>query len=800
MRKRLIALMLMAVFAFEQTNVLTAFAEEYDYMPIYDKDGNTVNVEDALSSRDAGNYVTIFDSEGNEVNIDDVVAEAEDRNKTDGSSSSSDNIYDNANSSGEYTPIYDELGNEVNPVDVLASEKTGINIPIYDDNGNTINPIDLEGKLYDLYGSEFRYIKVYDEAGNEIDWCGLLNNVEEWNARGFYTVTYVDSFDNSVIDTIVVPKDTSVTQIPTPPVHENYTFLTWVGNSNNVQKNETVTAVYLESTPRLDLFGYVNDLNDFIEFYVYGTRTNYDGVLTSDLSKVNLKLSDYTWTDDEGRVFTPDEEGNFINSQTGNKFSIYSKSKVPDITTDTSVSIVTDDGNIVATDDEKIKELEALAVSSAKTAVKDTTKACIKALTKSLGVDPLSGAFEKLILGVLGLQGEDDTSKIIDEIKEVDKNLKKAEQELKLQTLNVAEFTTQASKIQEVVGASQALEHRIDGIMVDYNRGEIDAARRDMEIAALYDRPAWDNLDTALNNATSVFETGNPSAYNGDSIIMKAYKLECNNVMFSKEAEVAITPYVLRQMSVYLRGYAVQNMILDACEKTKYDAVGVANARKVMLERTGGIVDGKFNPNSEGIITNFYTFVNNNSDFILVNKSQDPTQHIALKGEIDIYNGENDCYKYETRGRGRHSSGVTVTVWSLPKEITNYTLSEEQVKAIADYCTAKGYKISDYLFDKVGFTCGKGIDEATNVTIDAAVKMLSYSPLIKGTDSEIRTGIFKSSYILAGPHAKGKDDFTSYYFNAVEINKKGANIEKAEFYNHWNRNKTNYTILIFQRQ
>lgn len=783
--------MLMAIFAFEQTNVLTAFAEENSgagYTPLYDEYGNEVDYTGQLNDP---NFLANFDNSTENVT---------EKTNTTNNSNTPTNVYDNANASGDYRPIYDEQGNEVNPVDILASKKTNINIPIFDKDGNTINPTDLEGKLYDLYGSEFRYIKVYDEAGNEIDWCGLLNNVEEWNARGFYTVTYVDSFDNSVIDTIVVPKDASVTQIPTPPVHENYTFLTWVGNSNNVQKNETVTAVYLESTPRLDLFGYVNDLNDFIEFYVYGTRTNYDGVLTSDLSKVNLKLSDYTWTDDEGRVFTPDEEGNFINSQTGNKFSIYSKSKVPDITTDTSVSIVTDDGNIVATDDEKIKDLEALAVSSAKTAVKDTTKACIKALTKSLGVDPLSGAFEKLILGVLGLQGEDDTSKIIDEIKEVDKNLKKAEQELKLQTLNVAEFTTQASKIQEVVGASQALEHRIDGIMVDYNRGEIDAARRDMEIAALYDRPAWDNLDTALNNATSVFETGNPSAYNGDSIIMKAYKLECNNVMFSKEAEVAITPYVLRQISVYLRGYAVQNMILDACEKTKYDAVGVANARKVMLERTGGIVDGKFNPNSEGIITNFYTFVNNNSDFIFVNKSQDPTQHIALKGEIDIYNGENDCYKHETRGRGRHSSGVTVTVWSLPKEITNYTLSEEQVKAIADYCTAKGYTISEYLFDKVGFTCGKGIDEATNVTIDAAVKMLSYSPLIKGTDSEIRTGIFKSSYILAGPHAKGKDDFTSYYFNAVEINKKGANIEKTEFYNLWSRNKTNYTILIFQRQ
>ena len=375
MRKRLIALMLMAVFAFEQTNVLTAFAEEYNYMPIYDKYGNTVNVEDALSSRDAGNYVTIYDSAGNEVNIDDVVAEAAEKNKTNDSSSSS-----------EYTPIYDELGNEVNPVDVLASEKTGINIPIYDENGNTINPIDLEGKLYDLYGSEFRYIKVYDEAGNEIDWCGLLNNVEEWNARGFYTVTYVDSFDNSVIDTIVVPKDTSVTQIPTPPVHENYTFLTWVGNSNNVQKNETVTAVYLESTPRLDLFGYVNDLNDFIEFYVYGTRTNYDGVLTSDLSKVNLKLSDYTWTDDEGRVFTPDEEGKFVDPRNGSTFTVYSESEVPDVTIDASVVVENDKGNTIVTDDELATKAKLAAIKASKKAVTDVIKNYVKILTKEFGI------------------------------------------------------------------------------------------------------------------------------------------------------------------------------------------------------------------------------------------------------------------------------------------------------------------------------------------------------------------------------------------------------------------------------
>ena len=792
MRKRLIALMLMAVFAFEQTNVLTAFAEEYDYMPIYDKDGNTVNVEDALSSRDAGNYVTIFDSEGNEVNIDDVVAEAEDRNKTDGSSSSSDNIYDNANSSGEYTPIYDELGNEVNPVDVLASEKTGINIPIYDDNGNTINPIDLEGKLYNLYGSEFRYIKVYDEAGNEIDWCGLLNNVEEWNARGFYTVTYVDSFDNSVIDTIVVPKGTSVTQIPTPPVHENYTFLSWIGNSNNVQKNETVTAVYLESTPKLDVFGYANGIEDYIEFYVYGTRTDYDGVLTSDLSQVNLKLSDYTWTDDEGRVFTPNEEGKFVDPRNGNTFTVYSESEVPDLTINASVVVENDKGNTIVTDDELAKKAKLAAIKASKKAVTDIMKHFVQTLTKEFGISQLSGAFNSFINGILGLDSENDAiSKLSDQVNEVDTHLMKAESNIMEHSINVAEFEAQAQELQDLYKKSASLEEAIYNIEYKYEKGSFDASERDKRLAALYDLSVYKDVTGSLESAQSVFEFGNSLSVTGKTIYQSAYYTQCSRVMFSKEAKEAIKPYLMRQVNIYLKAYGLQNMVLDACEKT-CGPDSVAYSREKMFRNLGGISNGVFDEKKPGIVGYLNKFYENTSDFIFVNKTADPSRHVALKQELLI----------------TPINGYIRITWGwkyiFPKEITNYTLNKDQVKSLADYCKNKNKSILDFLTNDIGFTCGKGVDSLSNSIIDATVNLLSSKNGVNYTRQDFIDAIYKGDCYLLADELKDLPGLTGkeLYLNAVDANKKGADCEKLLIAHHNNtkRDDLMMNVLIFQTQ
>jgi len=744
MRKRLIALMLMAIFAFEQTNVLTAFAEEYNYMPIYDKYGNTVNVEDVLSSRDAGNYVTIYDSAGNEVNIDDVVAEAAEKNKTNDSSSSS-----------EYTPIYDELGNEVNPVDVLASEKTGINIPIYDDNGNTINPIDLEGKLYNLYGSEFRYIKVYDEAGNEIDWCGLLNNVEEWNARGFYTVTYVDSFDNSVIDTIVVPKDASVTQIPTPPVHENYTFLTWVGNSNNVQKNETVTAVYLESTPKLDVFGYAGEL-DFIEFYVYGSRNNYDGVLTSDLSQVNLKLNDYTWTDDMGNVFVPNEDGNFVDQRDGNVFITYIESETPKLSIDTNVSFETKTGNTVVTTNKDSQK----ALSAATKIAKDATKATMKKIILDLkDLNPylswLKGPLDSLVDVLFGLDSKEvslnDIAKKIDDVNE---NINKAEAEIKLHSEVLSQFAYKAEEFQKVTNASGAVTKEINDILRNYEAGGIDKDTCDKQIAALYEKSSkYSDLVVALEGATNALKGKTSQGLKETSIMQDAYDLQCSKVMFSGEAVDAITPYLSRQMLVYLQGYAVENVVLDAYENV-HGPTSVLASREEMFVNTGGVINGQFDPTNPGIFGLYENFYKNTNRYTYVNKAIDPGKYVTFKPNLlpqpDFarISMELDKEYFNARMNFRSPDRGAFQI----KALTQYAMSKEQVENIAKYCSDKKITIRQYFQNVVGFQF-----------IDCGFPNLNFE---------------KNCYLLVGPQTVQYNSKLEPYYDCININEVGATSER----------------------
>ena len=632
MRKRLIALMLMAIFAFEQTNVLTAFAEEYNYMPIYDKYGNTVNVEDVLSSRDAGNNVTIFDSAGNEVNIDDVIAEAAERNKTDGSSSSSDNVYDNTNSSGEYHPVYDEQGNEVNPVDVLAEAAIGNMIPIYDGAKNEINPHDLVGKLYDLYGSTFKYIPVYDENGNEIDWCGLLDNIDEWNARGFYTVTFIDSFDNSTIETYVVPKEESITELPTPPTHENYTFLDWIGNYNGIQKNEIVTAVYLESTAKLDVFGYIDNTDEFFEFYIYGTRRNTDGVLSTDLSQVQLALNEYTWIDEMGNTFVPNEEGNFVD-QRGNIFIPSKESEVPKTTTGIPVVMLAGVGNtettVGATNKNSTNTISPNKDINAAKAANNVTKTAARyALNVLITKNPYLNFVAGPLLGLIEAAFDENavtTDQLSEQIKDVDKHINKVQEELKNHNQNIADFTALASEFDELQKKSETLKTTIENLEIRLENGSISEDTYKKEVAALYNRSVYTDVYSAFYGATNAFK-GNTS-YTQRTIFDVAYEKQLGYVMFSGEALDCLAPYVLTQLKIYSEAYGNMNLVLNAYEDTKGKDAAVASRNKLY----GYMAGDDTSPSVYQICADFYS---NHDRYIFVDKSADSKNHIALKSNL----------------------------------------------------------------------------------------------------------------------------------------------------------------------
>lgn len=95
----------------------------------------------------------------------------------------------------------------------------------------------------DYYTVGWKYEK--DDMCDEYDDCVYVDNVKiepVYNGE-YYTVTFIDGVDGSVISEVSVPEGGSA-NLPTPPVHEGYTFSHWEGTYQNISADSTVTAVY----------------------------------------------------------------------------------------------------------------------------------------------------------------------------------------------------------------------------------------------------------------------------------------------------------------------------------------------------------------------------------------------------------------------------------------------------------------------------------------------------------------------------------------------------------------------------
>lgn len=101
----------------------------------------------------------------------------------------------------------------------------------------------FEVPVSDYYTVGWKYEK--DDMCDEYDDCVYVDNVKiepVYNGE-YYTVTFIDGVDGSVISEVSVPEGGSA-NLPTPPVHEGYTFSHWEGTYQNVSADSTVTAVY----------------------------------------------------------------------------------------------------------------------------------------------------------------------------------------------------------------------------------------------------------------------------------------------------------------------------------------------------------------------------------------------------------------------------------------------------------------------------------------------------------------------------------------------------------------------------
>ena len=105
------------------------------------------------------------------------------------------------------------------------------------------NSVRFEVPASDYYTVGWKYEK--DDMCDEYDDCVYVDNVKiepVYNGE-YYTVTFIDGVDGSVISEVSVPEGGSA-NLPTPPVHEGYTFSHWEGTYQNVSADSTVTAVY----------------------------------------------------------------------------------------------------------------------------------------------------------------------------------------------------------------------------------------------------------------------------------------------------------------------------------------------------------------------------------------------------------------------------------------------------------------------------------------------------------------------------------------------------------------------------
>lgn len=141
------------------------------------------------------------------------------------------------------------------------------------------------------------------DGGQDCIWVDNVRIVPVQTGN-YYTVTFVDGLDNSVISVQSVPEGGSATP-PAAPVHEGYEFVGWSGDYNDVTADCTVTAIYeavglpgdvngdnsVTSADALLVLRHSLELGQLPPEYVPYADVNADGLITSADALLILRIS-----------------------------------------------------------------------------------------------------------------------------------------------------------------------------------------------------------------------------------------------------------------------------------------------------------------------------------------------------------------------------------------------------------------------------------------------------------------------------------------------------------------------------
>ena len=407
-----------------------------------------------------------------------------------------------------------------------------------------------------------------------------------------------------------------------------------------------------------------------------------------------FEQEDGSWTDVQGHIFTKNEDGTWTDAD----------GKVYKEVEEDGSGLFEEDDIIVDEEDDAFSDNRSgdKAVNSFVSGSKKTAQSIINGLLDVISktdsdMIPIMGMLKTIVGEMFALNSSSDPNKVVlEKLNEIEAQLKDMESRLKEHMENVVAFDSIGGEFQKVADSIAPLECKIGDLTRCYQKGKIDKDQLNEGLAALYSMGEYNSLMQALSGATNAYGGKTSFTLDQRSIFGAAYMLQCDKVMFSGEAIDCVTPYLLRQLTLYLKGYTLINIVLDA-----YEAVNGEDAtlqtRENMFRNLGGIVDGKFNEKEPGVFGLYSEFFNTYR-YTFVNKSSNKANHVRLGSNLNAVFGLSETFL--GNGSGFSYEGAKNCT---PEVISKCPLSAEQVKAIADYAAAKNKTMLDFLTDTAGF-------------------------------------------------------------------------------------------------
>ena len=430
---------------------------------------------------------------------------------------------------------------------------------------------------------------------------------------------------------------------------------------------------------------------------------------------------------------------------------------------------------------------------------------------------PLIGPLKVLVAEMFGLNDSPNPSQVIlEKLEEIDAHLDEMENRLKEHMENVVAFDSIGGEFQRVADSISPLECKIGDLRRRYQKGKIDEDELNEKLANLYNMGEYNSLMQALSGATNSYFGKTSYTLDPRSIFGAAYMLQCDKVMFSGEAIDCVTPYLFRQLTIYLKGYTLINTVLDAYE-TVYGEDATLETREDMFRNTGGFVNGTFNPKNPGVFGLYSDFFNTNR-FIFVNNSSNSANQVRLGQDIYAVFGFSETFL----GCNGPVGGEGEARARTPEFMSQFPLNDGQVKAIAQYAASKNMTIYDLLVNTVGFRVKvvptsplmryfgmQFLNCTTESVIDTSGKVFNVSYgnrmtlgeiLEKGT-TYIPTGKQQIAYdYVSGGYGSSLE---ANYIHGIHVNKVGAADERLQIaYNHdkeWKSQAVNPNMLFFTR-